>query len=77
MIQVPKNNKFRTTRSRCGQENPKKEVEPAAPKILYCTTTTANIIYSSLGKRHDQCNRFGDRTLNHTRTPEEEEQVRH
>ena len=32
MIQVPKNNKFRKTRSRLGQENLKKEVEPIAPK---------------------------------------------
>ena len=31
MIQVPKNNKFRKTRNRLGQENPKKEVEPIAP----------------------------------------------
>ena len=31
MIQVPKNNRFRKTRSRLGQENPKKEVEPIAP----------------------------------------------
>ena len=30
IIQVPKNNKFRKTRSRLGQENPKKEVEPIA-----------------------------------------------
>ena len=31
IIQVPKNNKFRKTRSRLGQENLKKEVEPIAP----------------------------------------------
>ena len=31
MEQVPKNSKFRKTRSRLGQENPKKEVEPIAP----------------------------------------------
>ena len=31
MMQVPKNNRFRKTRSRLGQENPKKEVEPIAP----------------------------------------------
>ena len=31
IIQAPKNNKFRKTRSRLGQENPKKEVEPIAP----------------------------------------------
>ena len=31
MEQVPKNNRFRKTRSRLGQENPKKEVEPIAP----------------------------------------------
>ena len=31
IIQVPKNNKFRKTRSRLGQENHKKEVDPIAP----------------------------------------------
>ena len=31
MIQVPKNNRFRKTRSRLGYENPKKKVEPIAP----------------------------------------------
>ena len=31
MEQVLKNNKFRKTKSRLGQENPKKEVEPIAP----------------------------------------------
>ena len=31
MIQVPKNNRFRKTRSRLGQETPQKEVEPIAP----------------------------------------------
>ena len=31
MEQVSKNNKFRKTRSRLGQENPRKEVEPIAP----------------------------------------------
>ena len=50
MIQVPKNhNKFRKTRSRLGQENPKKEAEPIAPtlklshkqKILYRSTNTS------------------------------------
>ena len=30
-MQGPKNNKFRKTISRLGQENPKKEVEPIAP----------------------------------------------
>ena len=33
IIQVPRNNKFRKTRSRLGQENPKKEVEPIAPRL--------------------------------------------
>ena len=33
MIQVSKNDKNRKTRSRLGQENPKKEVEPIAPKL--------------------------------------------
>ena len=31
MKQVPKNNKLRKTKSRLGQENLKKEVEPIAP----------------------------------------------
>ena len=49
MIQVPKPNKFRKTRSRLGQENPKKEVEPIAPtrklrhkqNILFRSTNTS------------------------------------
>ena len=52
MIQVPKNNKFRKTRSKLGQENPKKEVEPIAPNseaesqqnILYRNTNTGKKI---------------------------------
>ena len=51
-IQVSKNNKFRKTRSRLGQENPKKEVEPIAPNseaesktnILYRNTNTGKKI---------------------------------
>ena len=31
MIQVPKNKKLKKTRSRLGQKNPQKEVEPIAP----------------------------------------------
>ena len=39
--QVPKNNKFRKTRSKLRQENPKKEVEPIAPtrKLSYKPNT--------------------------------------
>ena len=49
MYQVPKTNMFRKTKSRLGQENPKKKVEPIAPaqklshkqNILYRSTNTS------------------------------------
>ena len=47
MIQVPKNNEFRKTRSRLGQENPKKEVEPIGPKPE-AESQTKYIIYRSI-----------------------------
>ena len=43
MIQVPKDSKFRKTRSRLGQENPKKEVEPIAPNSE--AESQQNILY--------------------------------
>ena len=45
MIQVPKNNNFRKTRSSLGQENPIKEVEPVAPKPRKLRITNKNILY--------------------------------
>ena len=47
MIQVPKNNKFRKARSRLGQENPKKEVEPIAPNSEAESQTKYAIVYMS------------------------------
>ena len=48
MIQVPKNNKFRKTRSRLGQETPKNEVEPIAPNSE--AESQQNILYKGSGR---------------------------
>ena len=57
MIQVPKNNKFRKARSRLGQENPKKEVEPIAPNSEAESQTKYAIVYMSTntgGKKNEE-----------------------
>ena len=54
MIQVPKNNRFRKTRSRLGKENPQKEVESIAPNSEPESQTNILDRNSNIGKNEEE-----------------------